>query len=237
MKQFAILAAILSLLPLLNSCKKVSGSGDIVTETRAVTGFHGVSLSMEADVAFLDDSVYEVKISAQQNIIDVIETPVEGTDVVIKLKDNTVLGKHDPIHVFISGPNISRFTISGSGSISLNNILTGNSISTNISGSGNITGSGIVANDLSTVISGSGNCEFLSGTLNFEHLNISGSGNIKVSAVSSDTCFATISGSGNILVNVAKYLDGTISGSGNIRYYGNPIINSHISGSGNIGPL
>jgi hypothetical protein len=237
MKKTGIFLSVMLGIAVFSSCHKITGKGDIVSENRIVTAYTGINLSIEGDVYYTPDSIYSLEIIAQQNVIDAIETFVESGRLIIKLKDHTILGKHDPIQININAPHVSAFDLSGSAAFHLFPVIQENQVSLGISGSGNIDAATIHSDDLQVNISGSGNVVVTDGSTNFEHLNISGSGNIDLVNVVADTVYATISGSGDIRVTVIKYLDGTISGSGNIRYLGNPIINAHISGSGTIEPL
>ena len=226
--------AFLIFLLVLNSCNKVKGKGDVVSEMRNITGFTSISLSMEGDVYFTPDSVYSIEIQAQQNILDVIETPVEGGILVLKIQDHTVLGNHDPIRIYIHAPSIKGMDVSGSGNISAGTVMDQPDLSYNISGSGNITVNELKSNQLLGRISGSGNITGSSGTSDNATFTVSGSGNLNFLNVMADTAYVTISGSGDVSVYAVKYLDVTISGSGNVRYNGNPVINQHISGSGSV---
>ena len=234
MKRVALMFAFLSLLLVFNSCNKVKGKGDVVSETRNITGYTAISLSMEGDVYFTPDSVNSIEIQAQQNILDVIESQVEGGSLVLKIQDHTVLGKHDPIRIYIHAPSINGLDVSGSGNIMVGSLMDQQGLHYNVSGSGNITIDELKSKQLDGRISGSGNITGSAGTSDIEYLTISGSGNLNFLNVMADSVYVTISGSGDVSAYAVKYLDVTISGSGNVRYNGNPVINQHISGSGNV---
>lgn len=218
-----------------SSCEKVKGKGEIVNEIRNVSNFTGISLAIDANVYFSPDTSYYLEVRAQQNIQDVLETVLGSNNtLIIRYKNGVIVGKHEPIRIFVAGPAIRVLTISGSGDILVDTPWLNNYAEAAVSGSGNIRISTLESNEFQATISGSGNVVSTSGTVNYQDLRISGSGNIDLVGVESDTTMAKISGSGNISVWVNKLLDVTISGSGNVSYKGNPVINSHISGSGSI---
>jgi len=218
-----------------SSCEKVKGKGEVVSETRTVTGYSGISLAIDATVNFTTDTIWYLEIKAQQNILDVLETYVDGgNNLVIRYKSNVIVGKHEPIEIFVAGPDVNGFDISGSGNLFVINPLVTGYAEADISGSGNLAIYEIQANEFHQSISGSGNFQSNSGVINFEHLTISGSGNIQMEGVQADSSWVTISGSGNVTVWVEKYLDVTISGSGSVFYKGNPFVNTKISGSGSV---
>ena len=234
MRRVALTFTFISLCLIFNSCDKVKGKGDVVSQMRNITGFTAISLAMEGDLYFTPDSVYSVEIQAQQNILDVIETTVEGGRLVIQVEHNTVLGKHEPIRIYIHAPSVKDLDISGSGNITTGSVMDEPDLHFNISGSGNINLSEIGSHSVNGNISGSGNITGSAGTADLESLNISGSGNLDFLNVMADSVYVTISGSGDVKVHAVKYLEVTISGSGNVKYNGNPVINQHISGSGSV---
>ena len=234
MKRICLLIALFLVLVIFTSCDKVKGKGDVVSEFRNISGFNVIGLAMEEELYFTPDSVFSVEIQAQQNIIDVIETPVEGGKLVLKLKDHTILGNHKDIRFYIHAPGIDDLDISGSGSINVTSTMDQPYLSYNISGSGNINLPDIISNQVKGNISGSGSITGSAGETGYESLKISGSGNLDFLNVMADSVYVTISGSGDVKVHAVKYLEVTISGSGNVRYDGNPVINQHISGSGSV---
>jgi hypothetical protein len=236
MKSRFILTAIAALfsMTLLNSCEKVKGKGDVVTQTRTTGNYTSIGLSMSATVYFTQDSSYSLQISGQENILDEIVTEVNGNQLVIRVRNGVTLGSHEPIRVTISSPDVTALDVSGSGDIYTENTWTKDDISTTISGSGNINLASIDVGHLTANISGSGSIKATAGKAEREDLTISGSGVIDLRSVEAGTVYTTTSGSGDTYLHATDLLDVTISGSGNVWYYGTPVINTHISGSGNI---
>ena len=74
---------------LLSACNAVRGSGDVVTETRAVSGFDQVSLSGQGELIVTQGDQESLEIEAEDNIIAVIETEVRGNTLYIGIKENT----------------------------------------------------------------------------------------------------------------------------------------------------
>jgi hypothetical protein len=229
----SIIIALISI-TLFTSCEKVKGRGDVITETRTTGTYSSIGLSMSATVYYTQGTDYSLKISGQENVLNEIITQVEGNQLVIKVKHGVYLGKHDPITVYITSPNVSGLEVSGSGDIFSENTWTAGDVSLDISGSGNINIAAIDAGHISANISGSGAIKAASGTAGREDLTISGSGTIDLRSVEAGTVYSTTSGSGDTFVFAKDLLDVTISGSGNIWYYGTPVVNTHISGSGNV---
>ncbi|MBL7742063.1 MAG: DUF2807 domain-containing protein [Chitinophagaceae bacterium] len=232
-----VLLAAISLLSF-TSCEKVVGEGPIVTETRGVTGFKSVSVSISGKVNYKIDPVYKVEIQAQQNILDILQTNKAGDNLVIKFQDGKRVKSHEEILVTISAPFADAVNLSGSAEFNLVNALAAQNLDLRVSGSGNINVvQANLADKLTATISGSGNITVSNGAAKNESLKISGSGNINVGNVLAEKAVTEISGSGNIQTNLSQTLDATISGSGSVYYRGNPVITTHISGSGKVKPF
>jgi hypothetical protein len=236
-KLFFMLSAAVALVGL-SSCEKIEGEGPVVIQERAMQHFKNVSVGVGGKVNYKIDPVYKVEIQAQQNILDILETVMNGEELVIKFKNGVNVRSHEQIVINISAPVAEGVSLGGSAEFTLTGPLTGDHLSLRVSGSGNIqVQQATLANRLDATISGSGNITVQQGTANNEMLKISGSGNINMADFTVFKANADISGSGNVKVNASQQLEASISGSGSIYYRGTPVVSTQISGSGSVRPL
>lgn len=219
----------------ITGCQKLKGDGPVVKQERTVNGFSRISSSIDGTVYVTQEGDRKLTIEAQQNILDVIETPVVDGRLSIYFKNGKRIGRHDPIIVRISTPVINDLDLQGSADLQVTNDINTSELKLNISGSGELklkqaqVSQGLYAN-----ISGSGNILALGGTAALGNFTVSGSGSINMLPVIIPKVEAHISGSGNIRTTATEQLDVHISGSGNLWYGGTPQITTHISGSGNV---
>ncbi len=195
----------------------ITGSGSIVSQERDVEFFTGIESAIPGNVFVTQDrdAAHGVRIDADDNVIDRVETAGNGHSVlIISLQSGSY--KNISINVYVSMPSVEVVALSG----------TGNIRST----------APIQTDEISCVLSGSGNIS-LSGTATEQTAVISGSGNICNSSLISESSSVTISGSGGCGVNVTQVLNASIPGSGTILYTGSPQqVNKDIIGSGFIDP-
>jgi len=221
-----------------SSCRKITGEGELQTETRNVTDFSGVSSSIGGKVNYRIDPLYKVEITAQRNILDVIQATKRDGHLLIKVKDGVRIRSNEEITVTISAPSGNYFHLSGEGDLAVTGNINATDLDLSISGTGNLTIPATTITDkIKATISGSGNIKVLSGTTKNEELKISGSGGLFLEGIAAENAKTTISGSGDIKLNVSHSLDATISGSGSVYYHGNPLISTTISGSGRVRPI
>jgi hypothetical protein len=236
MKKLSILF-FAALILILSGCEKINGKGDLRTETRNIGNFSGIDSRLSGNVSYAQGNEYKIELTAQQNVLDVIETPVIDNKVVIRFKNDVRVRSHEPITVKVTAPSISSIGLSGSGNVTALSPITGNALYFKLSGSGNLSLPSVTTTMLEATISGSGNIYIGSGNTITESLWISGSGNIDAQNVAAKSAITNTSGSGTIKLNASDTLKATISGSGSVFYSGNPIINTSISGSGRVSHL
>ncbi len=256
MKRIISICSLLILIIATSSCRRenfpcIKGKGSVQTQSRDVSDYTRIEFQTEGTVYITVDTFYSMKIEAQQNIIDDMQTVLNGNS--LKIYNKHCLKNHEPIKIYITTPSLDGIdlsgsgnlivsskieaadfdlSVSGSGDIELQDSLFSNSVTTTISGSGSMKLIA-VCNSLTGKISGSGNFS-VTGNTSLEKFTISGSGNIHAFDFFSHTSEVAISGSGNVEINVSDNLDVTVSGSGDVYYKGNPTINTHMSGSGNL---
>lgn len=221
----------------LSSCQKrrLTGDGPSITESRDHQGFSRVQLQVPADLFYSQSAEYKVEITAQQNILNELETLVmSGSDLILRMRDNRNLGSHERIRVIVSSPDIHRLVIKGSGFIGVSQPLQVDDIELMINGSGKIDLSQLTAWGLECNITGSGEIDVQNGTSDWAKARIDGSGDINLLDFVAQQGEARINGSGSIRMHIIDNLAAHIAGSGEIRYRGNPKVNSTISGSGKV---
>jgi len=238
MKKSLVIVSLLAGILTSPSCKKVVGEGPLVTQTRTVGDFSGVSSEMSGQVNFSIAPAYKVEITAQQNILDVLNTDVVNGVLHIDFKNNVRVKQHEDLLINITAPYADYFRLSGSGNMNVQGDITADNLKVTLSGSGDIAvQNAMIADKIDAEISGSGNISIANGSAVNEDIDISGSGKVEMPGVNAESAVTHTSGSGDVKLAVSKNLDAHISGSGSVYYHGNPIISTHISGSGRVIPF
>lgn len=225
---------ILLALPILSACDQsgfcIQGEGDVETRTLDLSRFEGVEVSGSTKVFISRGSNQKVEVKGQANILDLLETDVEGD--VWDIEFERCISNHKAVEVYITVPQLSSANVSGSGYVELEDRFRVREFDAAVSGAGDIKGK-IDADVLESRISGSGTIE-LSGAANRQEVKISGSGKYYAFDLRSREVTVNISGSGQAQVDASDVLDASISGSGRVRYRGNPETNLAVSGSGKV---
>ena len=215
------------------SDRRIDGNGVSTSQTRSVGDFHSIRGSGGMDIIVSQGPVNSLKIEADENLLQYIETKNDGGSIEVYTRDGYNLDPRAGIKVYATAPQYRAIKISGSGKITSNGKITSaNELSTGVSGSGDI----IIEVDapvVKTDISGSGSSTIKGTTKNFS-ADISGSGDVFCFDLLSENTEIDIAGSGNAEVYASKVLDVTIAGSGDVRYKGTATVSQNIAGAGDI---
>ena len=228
----ALIAAMFALTACEGSLLGLRGSGNVVSETRDVSGFDRVELRGSGTVSIEIGGTESLTLEAEDNLMEYLTTDVEGTTLVLEASRS--ISPTEEIVYTITATSIEGLSISGSGDITAGDI-TGAGLDAEVSGSGSILVDGVNVGDVAVDIGGSGRVDLSGATGNLD-LTISGSGEFEGEDLVAETGDVSVSGSGEAVVHVTDHLQADISGSGDITYFGNPSIESNTSGSGSIRP-
>jgi len=213
----------------------ITGSGDVITETRQVSNFDRIVLSGSGEVIVTQGGSESLSIETDDNVMKHVEVKVENGALKLGFKAGVNIISTTRLIFYVGVDDLSGLTISGSGDIEAGTLQT-ERLEATISGSGDVQITNLTAGEVKANISGSGEIG-LFGDVATQDVNISGSGKYLAGDVCSASVKVSVSGSGDATVCAIDTLDSNISGSGSVNYYGRPSINSQSSGSGSLNSL
>ena len=213
------------------------GSGNVVTETRDVSGFHAIDISYPAQVLVKQGSKESLEIEAEDNLLPGLKTQVKNG--VLDIFYKTTNGKHvnptKTVKITIVVKDLTSVDFTSTGDLTIENLKT-NALDVSLSGAGNLKLDKILVKALGVSLSGAGSMS-ASGTADDLNLNISGFGDFKGTDLHSKDAQVDISGAGSATTWVDNNLDAQISGAGSISYYGSASVTKQVSGVGGINHL
>ncbi len=162
MKKLSILF-LAAIILVLSACEKINGEGDLRTETRSTGNFSGINSRISGNVFYVQGNEYKIELTAQQNVLNVIETPIINNKVVVRFKNDVRVRSHELITVRVTAPSISSIDLSGSGNFTGLSPINGNALFFKLSGSGNLSLPSVTTTRLEATISGSGNISIGNG--------------------------------------------------------------------------
>src|SRR5215468_2898079 len=190
----------------------IRGSGNVVSESRPVAGFHSVKLKGTGQVMIEENGSESLSITADDNLMPYLTAEINGGQLVLGTRDNTNLNPSKDIIYKLAVKDLNAIEMGGVGSVDAK---------------------GIHTEKLKVVLGGSGNIS-TSGTADEQEVMLAGEGNYHGKDLQSKAASISIMGNGDAVLNASQKLDANIMGSGSIKYIGDPVVTQHILGSGSI---
>ena len=211
----------------------VTGSGNVVTEERPISGVKRVSLSNQGDLTVVIGAAESLVIEAEDNLLDYIQTEVRGGTLEIDTQNGVNMDNIDPIRYTLTVKSLEGIDINSSGGAVLP-ALTVDSFEININSSGDTSVESLTAEKLTVHISSSGQVDIAGGMVVTLDVTISSSGDLHMEDVVVQDAKVSISSSGSAYLQVSGDLKGNISSSGNIYVTGSPQVDVNTSSSGKV---
>lgn len=192
----------------------VVGSGVLAQQDRAVAGFTGLAHASIGDVYVTLGAAEALRIHAEDNLLEHIETVVQGGTLRIETESGVNIRPTLGIEFHLTVTSLDMIALIGVGDIEF---------------------LALDAADLDATLAGVGGIT-LAGQVTRQTVLISGVGDYEAEQLQSTDADVTISGQGDATVAVSGTLDATISGIGSVFYVGNPVVTSDITGAGTVEP-
>ena len=221
---------------------KVVASGKIVSkEIKGIAGFKEIQTNSSVDVVYHSAADTRIVVSASDNVIPYIEVVKKGSRLEVGLKKNInvrVKNSRADLKVNVYGPEVSAFTVKGSGDIRIATDLKADRLALGVSGSGDIDAYNLSAGEVALGVTGSGDIEVRNVSGKKIAIGVTGSGDIECKAVSGDVVALGVTGSGDVKVSsvATDELACGVSGSGDIVVASGTVgsANYGVTGSGDI---
>jgi len=236
MKNVAILIAVLLLT--LPSCiidgwdQGITGNGNVVEETRDISGFTGVHISSGIDVYLSQGNSFEVRVEADENLQEVILTEMNGSMLVVKTERVSIRrAKSKKVHVTL--PELKELKISSAGDCNGQTPFNCEDLRLSISSAGDLTLE-VDAERIDLEISSSGDAS-ISGSADVFNVDLSSAGDLNAFDLIAARVDVNVSSAGDARVHATEEISMNASSAGNIYYTGDAqVLHSHSSSAGDI---
>lgn len=214
------------------SCRHLSGSGNIITETKNVERFNGISAGSGFDVEVHIGSPASVVIEADDNIMKLVKVRVEGDVLNIHMKNGLSL-TNAHLKAKVTVPSLNYIESSGAATVQvLDEIKDDRKIKLHASGAASLEAK-VDAPEIETESSGAADVR-VSGRTRDLRAHASGGAKISAGDLMSENADAEASGAATVHVYASVKLKADASGAGNIYYKGDAAVQPSTSGAGNV---
>ncbi len=213
--------------------KRIKGNGNVVTQARSFSGFTGVDVSSAFQLYVKQDSVFSVKVEADDNLQSYILIKQDGNTLRIMEEHNTNLDATGRIKVYVSAPVFNALDASGACKIISENVLTSTEeITVDVSGASNAELE-LRAPKVSGEMTGASDLK-LKGQTKDLRIRGSGASNAKCFELLSENAEVDVAGASIADVFASVKLKVDASGASDVRYKGNAAVTQNTSGAGSV---
>lgn len=211
--------------------KKIHGSGNYVTRTMQIDGFHSIIVETFGNVELRQSENFEVSYTIDDNITKYVDIYKSGDNLIIDL-DHDYDFQDYRYKILISMPDVRRLTTNSAGSINSEDKIVSDELYLTANSAGNLTLE-IDVDKLHTNINSAGNIH-LAGFADEHRSTLQSAGNLSAFGLETNKTYITVSSAGNARVLVNDYLDVNLSSVGSLYYKGHPQIHYNVSSMGNL---
>lgn len=236
MKKSILLLAAVLIATTIHAQRKIKGNGNVMTITRTTSDYDAVKFAGSFDYVLVSGTEGKIKIEGEENLLQYIITEVKNGTLSVRTENriNLQTSRNKTIKVTVPFEAIDAVSLSGSGDVWNESVISATNFKASITGSGDVTLE-VEATAIDASVTGSGDLT-LKGKTNSLKASVTGSGDYKGSNLSANDVDVSVTGSGDAKVVCHGHLKARVSGSGDIKYTGSPKTeDSKVAGSGSIG--
>jgi len=216
----------------LSSCHFVRGSGNIISQTRPVSGFKRISTSNGFEVELKQGPVAEVIIEADDNVMKYVETEVDGDILKIGTASHLSL-TNAHLKAYITTQEVNGVRASSGASVFVKGILqNAGKLSFSASSAGRIE-TELDAPDVVADAS-SGGTIMLTGKAKNLNADVSSGASVKTGDLKTENAVVKASSGATATVYASFNLDARASSGAGINYYGEANVQKSVSSGGSV---
>ena len=210
----------------------ITGNGNVVEETRDISGFTGVHISSGIDVLLSQGKEFKVVVEADENLLDVIETKLKGNVLEVGT-DNVNIRKAKAKRVYVTLPDLEILKITSAGDCDGQTPFHCGDLKLGISSAGDLKLE-VEADRIDLDISSSGDCR-LSGKAEVFNVSLSSAGDLHAFDLVAEKVDVDVSSAGDARVHATGEISMSASSAGDIYYTGDAkVIRKSKSSAGDI---
>lgn len=210
----------------------ISGNGNVVEEVRDVSGFTGVHVSSGIDVYLSEGDQFEVRVEADENLMEVIETEVRGNMLEVGT-DRVNIRRAKSKKVYVTLPELTALKISSAGDCDGQTPFHCDDLRLSISSAGDLSLE-VEADRIDIDISSSGDAR-IAGNAGELDASLSSAGDLDAWDLEARVVDVSVSSAGDARVFATEEISMSASSAGNIYYRGDAkVLRSSKSSAGDI---
>ena len=175
----------------------IKGEGPVITKSFDLKDFDRIVINGQADATFTQSDTYEVTLRAQENVFNYVDYRVEGTTLILELKDKRTVRSTD-FDLTIQAPALKGIEINGAADFDIPAGLTSDAdLQISVNGAGDLTFNALRCKDLSVMANGAADMDLKTIDVQKLKVEVNGAGDVNIDGKAAEADL-TVNGAGDI---------------------------------------
>lgn len=175
----------------------IKGEGPVITKSFDLKDFDRIVINGQADATFTQADTYEVTLRAQENVFDYVDYRVEGTTLILELKDKRTVRSTD-FDVTLKAPALKGLEINGAADFDIpSGLKSDDDLRIEVNGAGDLTFNAVRCNNLTIQANGAADVDLTDINVQRLKVDVNGAGDVIVEGEAADADLS-VNGAGDI---------------------------------------
>ena len=175
----------------------IKGEGAVVSKSFDLRDFDRIVINGQADATFTQSDTYEVTLRAQENVFDYVDYRVEGTTLILELKDKRTVRSTD-FDVTLKAPALKGIEINGAADFDIpSGLKSDDDLKIEVNGAGDLTFNAVRCNNLTIQANGAADVDLTDINVQKLKVDVNGAGDVIVEGEAADADLS-VNGAGDI---------------------------------------
>ena len=212
--------------------KLVVGSGNVVEESRPVSGFRGIELAGPGELFIQQGQRESLRVEAEDNLIQYFTSEVVDGMLKIGLRGKVGMNTKQTMRFYVTARDLDTIIVSSLATVTAPALETAQ-LTVRVGGGGRVKIETLMADRLVVHLEGLSSLSIASGEVGEQDLTVLG-GAYEAGGLQSARASARLTGLGSATVRVSEDLEVDMRKGGTVQYAGNPIVEQEVGGLGQI---
>ena len=175
----------------------IKGEGPVITKSFDLKDFDQIVINGHADAVFTQSDTYEVTLRAQENVFDYVNYRVEGTTLILEMKDKRTV-RSTEFDLTIKAPALKNLQVNGAADFDIPaGLVSDDDLKIEVNGAGDLTFKAVRCNNLSIQVNGAADVDLTDIDVQNLKVDVNGAGDVIVEGNAADASLS-VNGAGDI---------------------------------------
>lgn len=180
-----------------NGHNAIKGEGSVISKSLDLKDFDAIRVNGQADVTFVQADAFEVTLRTQENIFDYVDFRVEGSTLVLELKDRKT-ARAEEFDVTVKAPALKKLEVNGAGDVRIPaGLASEEDFKVEVNGAGDLDFTRISCRDFIVRVNGAADIDAMGIDVASVDIQVNGAGDVELSGKAGKADL-NVSGAGDI---------------------------------------